>query len=51
MNDEVTITMPLAAWKLIADSSPTNQETYTPEGIAIFNAWQPILQALKKEDK
>jgi hypothetical protein len=40
----VTITMPLSAWKLVAESLPSEKMTYTPEGEALFNAWQPIMQ-------
>jgi len=45
----VTITMSRTAWELVAKSNPSSSENYTPEGIEIFNAWQPILQAAAGE--
>lgn len=48
-DEKVTITLTRAQWKLVADSNPATQETYTPSGMALFNAWQPILQAAAGE--
>lgn len=41
----ITVTMPQSAWATVAASNPAGQENYTPEGLAMFNAWQPLLQA------
>ena len=46
-DDTITVTMSRAEWQLVLAQEPTNDETYTPEGIAIFNAFQTIHKAIE----
>lgn len=43
---EKTVTLPSASWDVILAAEPTDRERYTPEGIALSNAFQGLRAAL-----
>jgi hypothetical protein len=46
MNPEQTLTvsMPRSLWQALLRGEPMDRETYTDEGLAIFNAFQQVRQ-------
>jgi hypothetical protein len=42
----VTVSMAVSEWEAVLSVEPMGQETYTDDGIRLFNAFQQIHQAV-----